>query len=71
MGLGTFGVINSQKFQPSGLKIESLILTRSRLEEYGIQKFRWIGRKIDRAKKNGLGKWGIRGEGALGPVGGS
>ena len=30
MGLGTFGVINWQKFQPSGLKMRNNILTRSR-----------------------------------------
>ena len=30
MGLGKLGVINLQKFLPSGLKIEADILTRSR-----------------------------------------
>ena len=30
LSFGTFGVINSQKFLPSGLKIENFILTRPR-----------------------------------------
>ena len=51
MGLGTFGFINWQKFLPSGLKIQADILTRRDLSESGLQKFRWIGRKLDPVEK--------------------
>ena len=50
MGLGSFGFINLQKFQPSGLNIQTDILTRRDLSESGLQKFRWTGRKLDPAE---------------------
>ena len=79
MGLGKLGVINSQKRLPSRLKLEADILTRSREAKSGLQKFRWICKKIVSTKIQvfgGLGPsfgrtgfWGPRLGGACGPGG--
>ena len=71
MGLGRFGSINLQKLLPSGLKIQTDILTRRDLSESGLQKFRWIGRKLDPAEIQVFGGPGpgFRQTGFWGPFG--
>ena len=51
MGLGKLGVINSQKFLPSGLKLKNFILTRRDLSSPSLQKFRWMARNVDSTKR--------------------
>ena len=69
MGLGKLGVINSQKFLPSGLKLQADILTRSEESKSSLQKFRWMARKLDAMNKYGPGKLGIITKKAPGPFG--
>ena len=64
MGLGKCEVINWQKILPFRLKIQTDILTRSRLEESGLQKFRWIARTLEPGKILGP----IWGSCYLGPI---
>ena len=60
---------------PSGLKIQTDILTRRDLSESGLQKFRWIGRKLVPAEIQVLGgpgpgfrRTGFWGPFYLGPI---
>ena len=41
------GVINTQKFLPFRLKIQSFILTRSEFSKSSLGKNRWMAKKID------------------------
>ena len=69
IGLGALGVINSQKFLPSGLKFQTFILSRSGESKSGLQKIWGMAKTRDRSsKKMKLGFGENKNDRALGPI---
>ena len=69
--LGTFWFINGQKFQPTGLKMKTFILTRRDLSHYGPQAIRWTCRKSISSRKMQFWDFLFYQKIAFGPIWGS